>query len=70
MLWVTAPELVQLAPYRETGHALRMRALAAAGNTAEALLAFDSLCHLLRDDLGVSPSPDLRALHQELLSRS
>jgi DNA-binding SARP family transcriptional activator len=61
-------ELVRFAPYRETGHALRMRALAAAGNTAEALLAFDRLCHLLRDDLGVSPSPDLRALHQELLT--
>ena len=61
-------ELVQLAPYRESGHALRMRALAASGNNAEALLAFDRLRQLLRDDLGVDPGPDLRALHLELLT--
>jgi DNA-binding SARP family transcriptional activator len=45
-----------------------MRALAASGNKAEALLAFDRLCRLLRDDLGVDPGPDVRALHQELLT--
>ncbi len=61
-------ELVELAPYRESAHALRMRALISGGNTAEALLAYDGLRHRLRDELGVDPGPELRALYQELLT--
>jgi DNA-binding SARP family transcriptional activator len=59
--------LVDRAPYRESAHALLMQALAAQGNVAEALLAYDRLVHALRDDLGTTPSPPLAALHEHLL---
>src|ERR1700678_4148881 len=52
----SARELVSRAPYREGGHALLMEALAAEGNTAEALIAYESLRQLLRDELGATPS--------------
>ena len=60
-------ELVAAAPFRESGHRLLMRALASRGNTAEALLAYDRLCRLLRDELGVPPSAATRDLHGQLL---
>ncbi len=62
-------ELIRLAPFRETGHAQLMRALAAQGNPAEAILVYDQLRHLLREELGMNPAPELQALHTELLSR-
>jgi predicted ATPase len=45
-----------------------MRAHAARGNQAEALQTFERLRVLLRDELGSSPSPDLRALHERVLA--
>ncbi len=63
----TARELVALAPYRESGHRLLMEVLAARGNIAEALRAYENLRILLRDELGASPSPPLRDLHLRLL---
>jgi len=59
--------LVKLAPLRESGHRLLMRALAAEGNPAEALRAYDDLRALLRDELGVSPSAPTQALYEQLL---
>ncbi len=59
--------LVGLAPMRESGHRLLMRALAAEGNVAEALAAYEQLTALLRDELGVAPSAPTRALHAALL---
>ena len=50
-----ARELVDVAPFRESGHLLLMRALAASGNVAEALAAYERLRVLLRDELGVDP---------------
>jgi DNA-binding SARP family transcriptional activator len=44
-----------------------MEALAAQGNTAEALQAYDAVRCLLRDELGTAPGADLQALHQRLL---
>lgn len=60
--------LVALAPFRETGHRLLMEALATRGNTAEALLAYERLRVLLRDELGIAPSPALQSLHGRLLT--
>ena len=60
-------ELVAAAPFRESGYRLRMRALVRRGNTAEALLAYDQLCGLLRDELGVAPSAATRELHAQVL---
>lgn len=60
-------DLVRLAPFRESGHRLLMRALAAEGNVAEALGVYEALRVILRQELGAAPSADTRALHRELL---
>ena len=62
-----ARELVAAAPFREAGHRLLMQALAAGGNPAQALLAYERLCRLLRDELGVGPSRETRDLHAAVL---
>ena len=62
-----AAELVRLAPYRESGHAHLMEALAAEGNAAEALLVFERLRVRLREDLGAVPGSEIQALHSRLL---
>ena len=59
--------LTELAPYRETGHRLLMEALARRGNVAEALRAYEKLRVLLREELGIAPSPTVRGVHQRLL---
>ncbi len=62
-----ARELVATAPLRETGHLLLMRTLAARGNVAEALAAYEELRILLRDELGAAPSAAVQGYHVELL---
>src|SRR5215216_5949621 len=62
-----ARALTELAPYRETGHRLLLEALERRGNLAEALRAYERLRVLLRDELGIAPSPDLQAVHRRLL---
>ena len=59
--------LTELAPYRETGHHILIEALAGRGNVAEALRAYERLRVLLREELGIAPSPSLQALHRRLL---
>ena len=44
-----------------------MQALAAEGNAAEALRAYERLRCLLRDELGVAPSAATQELHRALL---
>jgi DNA-binding SARP family transcriptional activator len=63
----TARRLVEREPYRESGHRILMRTLAAAGNVADALRAYDRLASLLRDELGVDPGPQTKEVHRELL---
>jgi DNA-binding SARP family transcriptional activator len=62
-----ARTLTELAPYRETGHRLLMEALAGRGNVAEALRAYERLRVLLREELGIAPSPAIQAVHRRLL---
>jgi SARP family transcriptional regulator, regulator of embCAB operon len=62
-----ARRLIELAPYRETGHRILMEALEQRGNFAEALLAYDRLRLLLRDELGVAPGPTVQSVHSRLL---
>ena len=62
-----AHELTEREPYRESGYALRMEALAAAGNVAEALRVFDGLRVRLRNELGATPAAALTGLHGRLL---
>lgn len=62
-----ARQLIELAPYRETGHRILIEALERRGNLAEALLAYERLRVLLREELGVAPSPALQSVHRRLL---
>jgi SARP family transcriptional regulator, regulator of embCAB operon len=62
-----ARRLIQLAPYRETGYRILMEALERRGNVAEALLAYERLRVLLRDELGIAPSPAVQSVHRRLL---
>ncbi|MCC3777461.1 BTAD domain-containing putative transcriptional regulator [Streptomyces sp. UNOB3_S3] len=55
-------------PLDEPLHALRLRALRAAGRPAEALAAYEAVRRHLADRLGTEPGPELRALHTELLA--
>ena len=63
-----ARDLVSRSPFRETGHRLLMETLGASGNVAEALQVYEELRCLLRDELGVTPAPEVQALHQRLLA--
>lgn len=65
-----ARQLIELAPYRETGHRILMESLEQRGNFAEALIAYEDLRVTLWDDLGVTPSPDVQSVHKRLLGRS
>jgi DNA-binding SARP family transcriptional activator len=62
-----ARQLIERAPYRESGHCLLMETLAARGNTAEALLVYEALRRRLRDELGAAPSSSTQAIHRRLL---
>ncbi|MBT2399540.1 winged helix-turn-helix domain-containing protein [Streptomyces sp. ISL-100] len=65
------PELAELCddhPIDEHLQSLRLRALRDTGRTAQALAAYDELRRDLASRLGTDPSPELRALHTELLT--
>ena len=66
----TARELIEHAPYRESGYRLLMEILAARGNFAEALRVYEELRTLLREELGATPSPPVQALHVQLLKQA
>ena len=63
-------QLIRLAPLRETGYCCLMEALAAQGNVAEALHVYSELSDILRDQLGVLPSPPSRLVYERLLQIS
>jgi DNA-binding SARP family transcriptional activator len=66
----SARRLVEKEPFRESGYRLLMRALAESGNLADALLVYERLREMLREELGVSPSNPTQALHATLLRRT
>jgi DNA-binding SARP family transcriptional activator len=65
----SARELIEREPYRESAYALLMETHAARGNIAEALRVYDELRRLLRDELGLTPSPPLTELAGRLLEQ-
>jgi DNA-binding SARP family transcriptional activator len=66
----SAWRLIDLAPYRESGYALLMEALEREGNMAEAMRVYERLRHLLREELGTIPSPEVQRVHDRLLART
>ena len=62
-----ARQLIELAPFRETGYQILMEALERRGNIAEALRVYDHLRLLLRDELGIAPSPAVQSVYRRLL---
>jgi DNA-binding SARP family transcriptional activator len=60
-------ELIAAYPLGERLYGLLMRALHATGRPAEALRVFEEARRVLADELGADPSPELSALHLELL---
>jgi DNA-binding SARP family transcriptional activator len=65
-----ARRLIELAPFRETGHLILMEALERSGNVAEALRVYDRLRLMLRDELGIAPGPAVRAVYRRLLGET
>jgi DNA-binding SARP family transcriptional activator/tetratricopeptide (TPR) repeat protein len=62
-----ATELVERAAFRESGYLLLMRVREAQGNLVEALRVHERLRTLLRDELGVTPGPQVQAEFERLL---
>ena len=60
-------ELVREHPFRERLRGALMRALYAAGRQAEALAVYRQTRTILRDELGLDPSPALQDLEQAIL---
>jgi len=61
-----AREAVRLEPYRESGYRRLMRLLAAGGDRAEAVRAYQQCRDLLDKELGVAPSPETETIYREL----
>jgi pentatricopeptide repeat protein len=64
---VAAEALVAAEPLREGAVAILVRGLVAAGRFGDALRAYDRLRDELAEQLGLDPSPQLRALHGQAL---
>jgi ABC-type transport system substrate-binding protein/DNA-binding SARP family transcriptional activator len=62
-------ELVRAHPLRERLHAQRMLALYRSGRQADALEAFRHARHVLLDEVGLEPGPELRRLNDAILAQ-
>jgi DNA-binding SARP family transcriptional activator len=61
-----AREAVRLEAYRESGYRRLMRLLAANGDRAEAIRAYNQCRDLLERELGVAPSAETESLYREI----
>jgi DNA-binding SARP family transcriptional activator len=61
-----AREAVRLDPYRESGYRRLMRLLAANGDRADAVRAYQQCRVLLEKELGVAPSSETETLYREI----
>jgi SARP family transcriptional regulator, regulator of embCAB operon len=62
-----AEAIIAIEPYRETAHVLLMWALAGAGNSAEAVAAYERLRTTLAAELGIGPAPATEAAFLEIV---
>lgn len=58
----------QLDPYRESSQMLLIEALKGSNDSAGAVLAYRKFRMLLRQDLGLAPSPEIKALYARIAS--
>jgi SARP family transcriptional regulator, regulator of embCAB operon len=63
----SARALIDAAPFRESGYRFLMQVYVASGRVAEALLVYDRLRCLMRDELGAAPAARTQALHRRIL---
>jgi pimeloyl-ACP methyl ester carboxylesterase/DNA-binding SARP family transcriptional activator len=68
--FVAASALVERDPLRERSRALVMEALYRAGRQHEALASFQEYRRLLAEELGLTPSPSLRALETQIVQHA
>ncbi|BCJ29290.1 BTAD domain-containing putative transcriptional regulator [Actinocatenispora sera] len=66
-LIVELSDLVRANPFRETLAGQLMLALFRSGRRADALMVYQQLRQVLRDELGVDPGTTIRDLHSEIL---
>lgn len=66
----TALRLLALDPLQEAAHRALMRLHAAQGRRGAALRQYRSCAQILRQELGVEPEEETRALHRELLAQA
>jgi SARP family transcriptional regulator, regulator of embCAB operon len=59
--------LIEASPFRESGYVHLMKVLVAREELAEAMLVYDRLRTALREELGITPSARVQALHAKLL---
>lgn len=64
---VAARTMIDAAPFNETGYRVLMEVLEAQGNRASALLVYDKLRGLLREEMGIDPSPAVQEVYVRLL---
>jgi DNA-binding SARP family transcriptional activator len=64
---VPLKQMVAEDPYNEWLHTRLMEALSIAGRRHEALHAFEDLRRMLADQLGLDPTPEMRALERRIL---
>ena len=64
-----AEALAEEHPFREDIRCLQLLALYRSGRQTEALGAYRRARHLLVEELGVEPGPELRALHRQILDQ-
>ncbi len=62
----TASEILEVDPFRESAYQRLMRAHAASGNRAEALLAYERCRKLLADELGAEPALATQEVYREV----
>src|SRR5262245_2265004 len=63
----SARAIIELEPLRESGYRYLMMALARRGNAAEAIQAFTNFAQRLEADVGIFPSPEMRAIRDQLI---
>lgn len=64
----SAARLISASPYRESGYLLKMRALSAQGNVAEAVRVYHDLRRKLDEELGILPGARVQELVERLLT--